>query len=276
MTLPTLMTTPAPAASTDPVTPAALMTGWLARQLPAQATDWLLSQAGRFGAGASERDIALAISLVPRRLGKADLLLRPEDRASAAAARPGWDPRDWSIDQAGRLVLLLALQEDGSAFARRLQALFATADLGEAMTLLRGLPLYPDPALHMALARNGGRSGMRPIFEALAHHNPYPGDMFDEEGWNQLVLKALFIETTLSPIQHLDRRANPTLMRMLCDYAHERWAAGRAVSPELWRCVGPWADVAARDDLRRVGRDGNPAERAAAHAALAAVDRRHG
>ncbi len=270
MTLSTLMT------PSNLMTPSTLITHWLTRQLPAQAIDWLLSQADRLGAGAAERDIGLAISLVPRRLGKDDLVLQPQDMASAATARPGWDLRDWSVDQAGRVVLLLALEEDGPVFARRLQALFATADLGEAMALLRGLPLYPDPALHLALARNGGRSGMRPIFEALAHRNPYPGEMFEEAGWNQLVLKALFIETTLSPIQHLDRRANPTLMRMLCDYAHERWSAGRTVSPELWRCVGPWADAAARDDLERVLRDGDPAERAAAHAALAAADCRHG
>jgi hypothetical protein len=95
--------------------------------------------------------------------------------------------------------------------------------------------------------------------------------MFDEAGWNQLVLKALFIETALAPVQGLDRRANPTLMRMLCDYAHERWAAGRPVSPELWRCVGPFADGPAREDLARVLRTGTDAERAAAGAALDAV-----
>ncbi len=253
------------------MTPQALMTEWLARQLPAPAMDWLLAQTRHLGAGASERDINLAISWVPRRLGKADLQLQPEDAALVAAARPGWDLDGWSVDQVGRLVLLLALGESGPAFARRLQSLFAMADLGEAMAILRGLPLYPDPELHLALARNGGRSGMRPIFEALAHRNPYPAEMFDEDGWNQLVLKALFIETTLAPIQQLDRRANPLLMRMLCDYAHERWAAGRAVSPELWRCVGPWADAAARRDLERVLHDGNPAERASALVALDAA-----
>lgn len=255
------------------MTPQTLMTEWLARQLPPLAMDWLLAQIRHLGAGASERNINLAISLVPRKLGKADLELRPGDPALVAAARPGWDPRGWSVDQAGRLVLLLALSESGPAFARRLQNLFAMADLGEAMAILRGLPLYPDPELHLALARNGGRSGMRPIFEALAHRSPYPAEMFDEDGWNQLVLKALFIETTLAPIQDLDRRSNPLLMRMLCDYAHERWAAGRAVSPELWRCVGPWADAAARDDLERVVRDGDPAERAAARVALTAAER---
>jgi hypothetical protein len=74
----------------------------------------------------------------------------------------------------------------------------------------------------------------------------------------------------VKPIQDLDRRTNPTLMRMLCDYAHERWAAGRPVSPELWRCVGPWADEAARKDLMHVLHIGTDPEKAAAREALEA------
>jgi hypothetical protein len=253
------------------LTPETLMTGWLARQLPAEAAGWLLAQRDRLRAGVSERDFNLAVSLAPRRVGKADLALGPEDLAAAGRARPGWDPRGWSVDQAGRLVLLLAGGGTGPAFAARLRGLLATADLSETIAFLRGLPLYPDPGLHVMRARDGARSGVRPVFEAVAHANPYPAEMFDEAAWNQLVLKALFIETTLAPIQHLDQRANPTLMRMLCDYAHERWAAGRPVSPELWRCVGPWADAAAREDLARVLRTGDAAERQAARAALDAV-----
>ncbi len=83
-----------------------------------------------------------------------------------------------------------------------------------------------------------------------------------------MVLKALFVGVALHPIAGLDDRANPALMRMLCDYAHERWAAGRAVSPELWRCVGPHADEAARADLERVLAEGEPGERKAAAWAL--------
>ena len=253
------------------MTPDNLMTAWLLRQLPPDAAAWLTVQRDRLRTGMSERDFNLAFSLAPRRLGKADLLLKPEDLAAAHRVRPGWDPRGWSADQAGRLVLLLAQGGDGPAFNARLRGLLATADLAETITLLRGLPLYPDPALHLAQAREGARTAMRPVFEAVAHANPYPAEVFDEAGWNQLVLKALFIETTLAPIQGLDRRANPTLMRMLCDYAHERWAAGRPVSPELWRCVGPWADDAARTDLARVLRTGTAAERQAARAALHAA-----
>ena len=70
----------------------------------------------------------------------------------------------------------------GDAFAHRLRQLFITADIGETITFYRGLPLYPDPARHLARAREGARSGMRPIFEAVAHHNPYPAEAFDETG----------------------------------------------------------------------------------------------
>jgi hypothetical protein len=111
---------------------------------------------------------------------------------------------------------------------------------------------------------------MRAVFEAVAHRNPYPKEQFSENRWNHMVLKALFVGSTLSPIQGLDQRANPALARMLCDYAHERWAAGRPVSPELWRCVGPYADAEALGDLQRVLATGDTNERKAAALALTA------
>ena len=87
-----------------------------------------------------------------------------------------------------------------------------------------------------------------------------------------MVVKALFIGSTLHPIQGLQERANPSLARILCDYAHERWAAGRSITPELWRCVGPFADDAVIDDLRRVVDTGSDVDSKAAGLALAATD----
>jgi hypothetical protein len=106
------------------------------------------------------------------------------------------------------------------------------------------------------------------VFEAVAHRNPYPREQFDEDRWNQMVLKALFIGAILNPIQGLDERANPVLARIMCDYAHERWAAGRQITPEIWRCVGPFAEGDMLADLERVAGSADPREREAAALAL--------
>jgi len=109
---------------------------------------------------------------------------------------------------------------------------------------------------------------MKVVFEAVAQRNPYPAEQLPEDAWNQMVLKALFVGSTLAPIVGLDGRANATLARMLRDYAHERWSAGRSVSPELWRCVGPFASGPLLADLGRVLDTGTQPERAAAVLAL--------
>jgi hypothetical protein len=250
-------------------TPAVLLTGWLRRQLPAAAADWLDQQLARLGAVA-DRDLYVVLGLVPRRLGRDDLELTDADSAQAQAARPGWDPRGWSVDQAARVLVLLTAGGSGERFAARFVQLCRTADVAEAIAFYRGLPLYPEPSLLEAQAAEGTRSNMRAVFEAVAHRNPYPREQFSENRWNHMVLKALFVGSTLAPIQGLDQRANPALMRMLCDYAHERWAAGRPVSPELWRCVGAFADAEALADLQRVLATGAATERRAAALALAA------
>jgi hypothetical protein len=250
-------------------TPQELLSSWVVARSSAAAADWFLGQIERLKSSASDKDIYLALGYATRQLGKGDLDLNAEERAAAAAARPYWDPSDWSVDQAARIVFVLASHtRDSKAFKKRLETLFNTADVWELIAFYRGLPLYPNAGEHVPRAREGTRSAMQPIFEAVAHRNPFPMEQFDENAWNHMVLKALFIGSKLAPILGLDERANPRLMRMLCDYAHERWAAQRPVSPELWRCVGPHADAAALEDLGRVLATGAKLERQAAALAL--------
>ena len=241
---------------------------WLDERLDAAAGAWLRDCATRLAAGGTDRELFTAVSLVTRKLGKAPLALDAHALALAEQSRPGWDPSRWTIDQAARIRLLLAAADDGDLFARRLDQLFVTADVDELVAFYRGLPLYPVAPRHRARASEGVRSNMSVVFEAVAHRNAYPAEQLPEEAWNQMVLKALFVGSALDPIVGLDRRANPTLARMLGDYAHERWAARRPVSPELWRCIGPFASGRLLADLSRVLETGTAPERAAAVLAL--------
>jgi hypothetical protein len=241
---------------------------WLDQRLDVAGAQWLRESVVSLAGGGTDRDLFRSISLVSRKLGKAPLALDAAALACAAKTRSGWDPSNWTVDQAARIRLLLAAATDSDTFAHRLDQLCATADVDELVAFYRGLPIYPDPPRHRLRAAEGLRSNMKIVFEAVAHRNPYPAEQLPEDAWNQMVLKALFVGSALDPIVGLDRRVNATLARMLGDYAHERWAARRTVNPELWRCVGPFATAPLLGDLGRLLETGSPPERAAAVLAL--------
>jgi hypothetical protein len=255
--------------------PSRLLREWLLRQLEPGCGAWLDAQLESLQEDPSDEALDIALGMAPRKLGKAVLALGDADLAAAEKAVPGWDPRGWSVTDAARILLLAGLPAAGKPFAERFRALCRTADVAELVTLYRGLPLYPDPAALEEQVGEGLRSNMRVVFEAIAHRSPYPKAHFDDHRWNHMVLKALFIGSPLAPIQGLDERANPQLARIMCDFAHERWAAGRPVPFEIWRCVGPFAEGQALEDLARVLASGEARERRAAALALAASpDRR--
>lgn len=234
-------------------TPLDCLLRWLHRRLPPDqpARAWLDAAIQRLDQQLDERDFFLSVGLAARKLSDQPLDLSAEERAEAEAALPGWAAWQLTVRQAGRLALVLSAAHHGEAFFKALDALWRTADVGEQVVLFRGLPLYPEPQRHLWWATNGCRTSIQPVFEAIAHHNPYPAAHFDEVAFNQLCLKALFVGSPLHPIYRLDERTNPRLARMMTDYAFERWAASRPVSPELWRCVGPAPDARGLEALAR-------------------------
>jgi hypothetical protein len=250
------------------MTPQDLLGHWLARRLDPESAAWLEAGVAKLRASRTDRDLFLLTSMVTRRIGTDLLSPGAEELRAANAARNGWDPTEWTLDQAARVYLLLVSSSDGADLGRRLDRLCSAADIGELVAWYRGLPLYPDQPRHALRAAEGLRSNMRVVFEAVSHRNPYPAEQLVESAWNQMVLKALFVGSRLDRIVSLDQRRNPTLARMLTDYAHERWAASRPVSVELWRCVGPFATGPALDDFGRLLSRGTALEKKAAVLAL--------
>jgi hypothetical protein len=241
---------------------------WLGPRLDPEAQTWLTDRC-RTVAGGDKKTLFLSFGMASRKAGKDDLALTAEEIFAAAKARPGWDPIGWTIDQTARMLLVLSYPApEAAAFVAVMDQMFAAGEVHELVALYQGLPLYPhQPAFQLRCAE-GLRTNMKSVFCAIAHRNPYPSEQFTDDQWNQLVLKSLFIGVPLDPIVGLDRRANAKLAKILVDFAEERWAAKRPVSPELWRCVGPVADAKGLAALERVLTTGNDMERQAAVLAL--------
>jgi hypothetical protein len=248
----------------------AIIGSWLQGRLAPQAYQWFRGQLEQIPDDIGERKLAAALGLAPRKLGKADIGLSDAQLSAALVLRPGFDPATWSVDQAARVGFILAsFDGDDAHFAALLDRLADTAEINELIALYRGFALYPGARAIAPRAREAIRSSMKPVFEAMAHRNPYPMQVFDSAAWNQMIVKTFFLDSPLWPIQGIEQRANPELARILVDLAHERWAAGRTVSPELWRCVGAHADARGIAAMQRVLEAGAPAERIAVHLSLA-------
>ncbi|WP_299758336.1 EboA domain-containing protein [uncultured Pontibacter sp.] len=238
----------------------------LERSTTTQGLAWLTQKTELIASGAAQpKDLYLAFSAAPRFVGKAPLHLTQHDHATAQQIRPGFDPGRWNAAQAARTMLILSLpHQDGQAFKEQIETLFNTADMGELVALYAALPLLPHPELFRGRAAEGFRTNMGDVFEAVALDNPYPADYMEEDAWNNMVLKTLFVGKPIFRIYGIEKRRNVKLARILSDYAHERWAAGRPVSPELWRPVGPFINEAILADIQKLFSQPNELEQLAA------------
>ncbi|ACK70706.1 conserved hypothetical protein [Gloeothece citriformis PCC 7424] len=230
-----------------------LLTFWLSRQVEEKALIWIEEKQKEISQGAMNRGFFLAFSSVPRYTGKRDLKLTLDDWQAVETLRSGWCPHNWSVDQTARILLLLSVPHSNiQKYLQTLEQLFMAADVSELVALYQALPLLPYPEKHRFRAAEGVRSNMTAVFNAVALCNPYPAEHLDDIAWNQMVLKALFVGSPLHLIQGLDKRANPQLSLMLIDYARERWAANRSVSPEIWSAIKPYGDISKVAELERL------------------------
>jgi len=239
-------------------------------QVSESGLNWIEQQKAKLGDPFQLRLLYLAFSAVPRFMDKEEVHLGEEQLAEADRLRKGFQPKHWNKVQWVRTYLLLMLpHENAEEYITALNKLFDTADMDEQVALFGALPLLPHPNLLISRAADGIRTNITAVFDAIALHNPFPKDFLDQEAWNQMMLKAVFMQRPLYRIYGADDRANPDLARMLIDFAHERWAAGRQVWPELWRFVAPFIDENNISDIKKAV-EGEPLEKEAGLLACAA------
>jgi hypothetical protein len=180
------------------------------------------------------RDATTLAGLFPavgRKVGRQRL--DTEDRPSES--EPG--VHDWTVDDAGRALLLLAA---GDAVWGELTDLYRFGDAAERRGVLRSLHLLPPPDeagpdVGLELVDDAVRTNDPRLLAAAL--GPYALARLSEDAFNQAILKCVFVGVPLDGLPGVAQRATPSLARMLAAYARERVAAGRDVPPDVWPLV---------------------------------------
>lgn len=235
-----------------PMTLIEYLTGLLQKNSEPKSLEWLNTQTDKIRAAGAPTQFYLAFSQASRFFKKDLLDVSSEETSKADSLVPGFEPAYWNSLQTARTVLLLSFPAEKEKWLPAITQLFETGDMHEQQALYAALPLLPYPDDLLPRAIDGCRTNMTLIFDAIALNNPYPAQYFPEANWNQLMLKSIFMQRPLYRIQKLDERRNPALADIASDFAHERWAAGREVMPELWRLVVPFINSKFLADLQKV------------------------
>ncbi len=221
-----------------------LLSAWLRTRLPTDAFAWFDNELRGLQTQPEQARWFKALGMAPRKLGKADLQPSQVELQAAQTLRQGLDPTEWSVDQTARIAFTLAFyQGDEAGYVQQVAMLIDTSEINELLAIFRGFALFPHPEALEPKAREAIRSTMRPVYEALSHRHPYPFEFFDEAAWNQMIVKAFFLDSSIWQIQGVDERYNADLSVILILLVQERWAAGRFIAPEIWRCAVPHANA---------------------------------
>lgn len=157
---------------------------------------------------------------------------------------PGINKSIWTKQDLARVILMIHLETSKNKFI--LENSFEIAEINELVALYKGLYLLENSNEFIKRFEEGIRTNMVNVFDALAAGNPFAYRFLNEGFWNQLLLKALFLDRPLYTIQNIDKGRNINLANMLQDYIKERWSANRSVSPEIWRMI----DGYLREDIK--------------------------
>ena len=243
-----------------------LMKQTLIEQIPPNKQNAFQKITHKLKEGIPDRMWYIQFSSIPLKVGKSSLQLSSKLQTQWLSFLPNLNIHSWTIDQVARVWLILekSTTQDEDTFFDHINKLLQTADRGELIAIYQGLPLYPYPQKWISIATDGLRTNITDVFDSIALANAFPAKYFPEAAWNQMVLKAAFMDRPIYKILGIDERANTTLANIISDYAHERWAAGRVVSPEFWRPVSNFISPALESDLKRLFQSNEPVQQMAA------------
>ncbi|MBV1859172.1 MAG: EboA domain-containing protein [Nannocystaceae bacterium] len=167
--------------------------------------------------------VRVLLARCARKVGSAPLPVRDLEAE-------GWTARDAAR---AAIVLLVFERADPTSAEVAYGQWLRRGEQGEQESLLRMLPLLPEPERLVPHAVEACRTNSEVVFRAIACGNPFPAAYFPDDNFNQLVLKAVFMGVPVREIDALSGRVTAELVRMADDFAAERTAAGRPVPVDI-------------------------------------------
>jgi hypothetical protein len=214
---------------------AGMFLDFLDRRVSPPARTWLAQATAHADVPFDDEAFTGSFIGAARRLGRTLVALEPEENERLRALGIDWPLSGWSLDELGRVTLLVlaAAHLSEAALKALVEECYQHGENRERQAVLCSLPLLPQAERFLTLAVDACRTNIQPIFEAIACENPYPAAYFPELHFNQMVLKALFIGVAVRRIVGLERRITLELTRMAKNYASERKAAGRSIPSDI-------------------------------------------
>ncbi|MEP2240039.1 MAG: EboA domain-containing protein [Maribacter sp.] len=209
---------------------------------------WLRGKIEKLANNKSSKDLFMTYSLLNVKFDGVEPILFEKLNSKSVSY---FSEHKANILQVARIYLLSeVLVQDSEFYTPKVANIIQVADTGELETFLKYLILLPNPEAYKETAVEALRTNIAAIFDAITLNNPYPAKYFNDQQWNQMFLKAAFMERDLSLIKSIDERANADLARIISDYAHERWAAGRTIDPLFWRPVSKFLNEVLLNDMK--------------------------
>ena len=182
----------------------------------------------------SDQELFISFALINKKIPRDHLQLTLEQIKNFHRINSEFTIENWTLDQLCRLSLLMNYT---LLNLQNLTKLISVADTQEQITIYKSIFYLENANQYTPLVVDGLRTNIIDIFDAITLKNLYPSKYFSQDQWNQMVLKAIFMERPIYQIKGIDLRKNEKMAHILFDYARERWAASRLVTPELWRMI---------------------------------------
>ncbi|MGW0536614.1 EboA domain-containing protein [Streptomyces sp. NPDC003032] len=185
------------------------------------ALDHALTPSGAAWLSAAEERVATSADALA-------VLFPAAGRSCGHGPLPG--PAGWSVADAARAFLLLAVPPDDGRRLTETLACYRYGDACERRSVLVALPLLGLGPQAVELTEDALRTQDGRLVEAAV--GPYAARHLSQPLWRQAVLKCLFTGVPLSAVAGLGSRCDEPLLKMLGALVEEREAAGRPAPPD--------------------------------------------